>query len=171
MNRTERIDEVLAGLEIRGVAEDTHADEIGVDPDRFLLVERNVGSAAYMQSHWFTTHDTLQDAGEYHVGQEYAEDWEIEFAVDLDTGVRHQGDYRVEWTPPEPVMLEADYQGETWIVHGYEWLYGKENREQTMLKRQPKDRRRRSYDWLTVPTDQLENIKWSTATTAVGEEA
>lgn len=162
MTREDRIREVIAALDPVGDGEDTNIAHVFDSPERFLLVEQNVGRAAYMQSHYLTTHDTLEDAGLYHAGQEYAEDWMILYALDLETGVRHEAAMRVVWTPAEPVMVQADYEGETWMVHGYEWVQGEENRAVTVLKQSPKDRRRSTYDWLHAPTADLENVKWST---------
>jgi hypothetical protein len=99
VRRASRLDAVVTaveptGTEIDGELEDLRASELG----RFLLVERNVGSSGD-PSHWFTTHHSLDHAGTYHVNQEYAHDWEIAFAVDLDTGERYEGELaNVTWT-------------------------------------------------------------------------
>jgi hypothetical protein len=61
----------------------------------------------------------------------------------------------------ERIMLEADYQGERWHVHGYEWDRGVENREVVVLKKSPKDRRRRTYNWTHAAVAELENIEWA----------
>lgn len=97
MTRQDRINETIAELEVFGSEEDTGANEIA-NPSRYLLVEKNVGSAADTQSHWFSTFDTLEEASTYHTSQEYRQDWEIQFAVDLDTGARHEPELKIVWS-------------------------------------------------------------------------
>lgn len=63
---------------------DRHQDDLELDAGRYLLIERNVGGDK--PAHWFSIHYSPEDAAEYHDGQEYAEDWEIEVLVDLETG-------------------------------------------------------------------------------------
>lgn len=162
--RKQRIEEVLEEITPVGDAEDTGIAHLLTNPERFLLVEENNGSAAYMQSHYLTTHESLEYAGAYNVGQEFAEDWSILFALDLDTGVRHEPEVRIEWEPHESLMLEADHDGKTWMVHGFcfDATTGEPDRTKVTLKRSPDDRRRTSYDWLSeVPVGDLTNIKWS----------
>lgn len=105
-DRLERIDAIAAELNIVGELDSTGQDEAKADPGRFLLVEKNVGSASHMQSHFISTHETLETASNYHIGQEYIEDWQIVFAIDLDTGQRFDGEItQVAWTPtglPDP---------------------------------------------------------------------
>jgi hypothetical protein len=57
-------------------------------PDRYLLVE--LQAERYGRDLYLTTHPSPAAAGEYHMGQEYAEDWFPELLVDLDTGERQQ---------------------------------------------------------------------------------
>jgi hypothetical protein len=98
MNREMRIDATVKAIETVGTDEDLGLNEARVNPERYLLVEKNLGSAAYMQSHWFGTHETLEAAWDNHQGQEHVEDWQLEFAVDLDTGVSYvPGRSIVEW--------------------------------------------------------------------------
>jgi hypothetical protein len=98
MTRESRIDAVLVAVAPYGSAEYTNSDGARLNPDRYLLVEKNVGSAADEQSHYFTTHPSLDEAWAYHDGQEYREDWEVTLAVDLDTGTRYvPGRTTVEW--------------------------------------------------------------------------
>lgn len=52
---------------------------------RYVLVEENLKNAP---SHWFSSHDTPDDASDYHHNQEYAEDYAIVELVDLGTGQR-----------------------------------------------------------------------------------
>lgn len=67
-------------------------------PKRFLLIERNV--EGYEPSHRFTTFDTLDLAGDYAMTREYAEDWRVLCAVDLDSGAGYTAEpyYSVAWT-------------------------------------------------------------------------
>jgi len=51
-------------------------------PDRWCLIERSVGESR----RYVTLHDSREQAGDYHYGQEYPHDWDIEELVDLDTG-------------------------------------------------------------------------------------
>lgn len=97
MTRQDRINETIAGLEVFGSGEDTGMDNLD-NPSRYLLVEENVGSAKDEQSHWFSTFDTLEEAGAYHASQEFRQDWEIQFAVDLDTGTRHEPELKIVWS-------------------------------------------------------------------------
>lgn len=53
-------------------------------PDRWCLVERSVGESR----RYVTLHTSREQAGDYHYGQEYPHDWDIEDLVDLDTGER-----------------------------------------------------------------------------------
>ena len=98
LSRENRIDAILEALEVVGDDDSTNRVGVRYQPSQFLLVESNVGSASAMQSHYLTTHNTLKYAGDYHVRQEYADDWQIEFAVDLDTGQRYEGEIAgVQW--------------------------------------------------------------------------
>lgn len=64
---------------------------------QYLLVEKNVGRAADVQSHFFTPVDSLEEAAQANLGNEYAEDWEALFCVDLDTGWRYEAEPRIVW--------------------------------------------------------------------------
>lgn len=50
--------------------------------DRFLLVERSTRDDRF----WLTSHATVEDAGRYHMSDEYMEDWSIEVVIEIDTG-------------------------------------------------------------------------------------
>lgn len=115
MTRKERLDEVLEEVAPTDNTEDTGLDALAElnELKQFLLVEKNHGSAAYMQSHFFTTHDTLDECAAYNLGQEYREDWQIVFAVDLDTGSRfaaEEPEQLIFWRTPGGELIGAsDY--------------------------------------------------------------
>jgi hypothetical protein len=77
-----------------------HDDDGGIssldEDDRYLLVERNY---RYGCGFWLTSVTSDADAGNYHVNQEYAEDWELILLVDLDTGQRFKGRAIIDWYP------------------------------------------------------------------------
>lgn len=61
-----------------------------------LLVERHNRSKMV----FLTTHASLDAAADYHVGQEHAEDWAIEYAVHLQSGVKMEpGRTVITWQP------------------------------------------------------------------------
>lgn len=96
--RGPRFDKVVEEIQPVGTDLAPELAETRSNLGRWLLVEKNVGSSGD-PSHWFTTHGSLDAAGQYHVGQEYAADWEIAFAVDLDKGDRYEGQVAtVVWT-------------------------------------------------------------------------
>lgn len=98
MTRELRFDAAVAGIEPHGSFLRDEVEAARTNPSRYLLIEQNIGSSGD-PSHWFTTHDTLAHAGRYHVGQEYAEDWKIVLALDLDTGTCYEGEISdVAWT-------------------------------------------------------------------------
>lgn len=55
-------------------------------PPMVLLVERNT----YDGEDYFTIHDSLEEAGDYHASSEYPNDYEIKVAVDLVTGKQYE---------------------------------------------------------------------------------
>lgn len=70
-------------------------------PQRYALIELNVGSQG--DTHWITTHDTPEDAGDYHLSQEGAEGWWPVLLMDLDTGEAFVPEFSITWKPePEP---------------------------------------------------------------------
>lgn len=73
-------------------------DNITEEPERYLLIERNIGSAAASQSHWFSTHPSRAAAARAVVGQEYPEDWQVVELLDLDTKIRYVDVPHVTWT-------------------------------------------------------------------------
>lgn len=98
--RIARLEEIVAELdeEIEALDEvraQLHSGKT-FSPECILLVEEcNLVSAA--GTHAVSLHGQLGDAGDYNVGQECASDWPIAFAVNLDTGARYTGTYRVVW--------------------------------------------------------------------------
>lgn len=67
---------------------------LAVRPLLFLLVEQSVISGEYALSTW----GSLDRAADYHTSQEYAEDWTIVEAVNLDTGSRYMAaSVRITW--------------------------------------------------------------------------
>lgn len=109
MNREMRIDAIVLATEPVGPAEDLGIDDARLDPERYLLIEQNIGRAAHAQSHWFSTHESLDAAWAYHEGQEYAEDWSVVRAVDLDTGASYApGTTTVTWHQEEVVTNGND---------------------------------------------------------------
>lgn len=98
--RIERLDKIKAELgpdienfdEVRAQLE---TDET-FTPECILLVEECtlVGRGA---EYHVTLHGQLGDAGDYNTQQEYASDWQIVFAVNLDTGQRYSATYGVSW--------------------------------------------------------------------------
>lgn len=91
MTRNERLDAALEPLDQGDNPEDTNASGVRLNPERFLLVENNLGSASGIQPHYFTTHASLEAAGGYNADQDNAHEWEIHFALDLDTGEQYEG--------------------------------------------------------------------------------
>lgn len=77
-------------------------DDVPGDHKRWLLVERNQGHAQSHQPVYLSTHDSPRDAEEYHVTQEYIDDWHPIALVDLDTGEVHQIEVArtLEFDPP-----------------------------------------------------------------------
>ena len=65
-------------------------DDIPGDHRRWLLVERNQGSARETQPVYLSTHDSPQDAEQYSSQQECPDDWHPIAVVNLDTGEVHQ---------------------------------------------------------------------------------
>lgn len=110
MTRKDRIAAIVAEVGVIGPDTDTGIADIDDPPKQYLLVEKNHGRAAYAQSHFLTTHDSLDQAAAYHLGQEYREDWQIVFAVDLDT------DARLTAVEPETLI--------TWVTAGGENIGG-----------------------------------------------
>jgi hypothetical protein len=109
MTREERIAAIVNEVGVIGPDDNTGIADID-EPRQYLLVEKNHGRAAYAQSHFLTTHDSLDEAAAYHLGQEYREDWQIVFAVDLDT------DARLTAVEPETLI--------TWVTAGGESIGG-----------------------------------------------
>jgi hypothetical protein len=103
MTRQERVEEIVKAIKPVGRPVDTNAVEVvHADTGRFLLVEKNRGAAAAEQSHWFTSHSSLDAAWSYHDRNEYPEDWEVACAVDLDTGKTYvPGRTTVKWQETE----------------------------------------------------------------------
>jgi hypothetical protein len=87
------------GLDVgpNGIETDLGLDEVKRIRDRFLMVEKNLGSANAMQSHYFTGHMSRADAAAYWASQEYREDWKPVVLVDLDTGVRYTPEVTLRW--------------------------------------------------------------------------
>ncbi len=86
---------------LRALAEDVYFDDPGSlenicdDVCRYLLVERSViGGGTF-----WTTWDSLEDAGSYHVDQECPEDWDVKYVLDLDTGERFHPVVTMGWGP------------------------------------------------------------------------
>lgn len=50
--------------------------------ERYMLVESNQRGSS--PPNWVTYHDWPDDAADYYINQEYAEDWEVEAIFDLD---------------------------------------------------------------------------------------
>ena len=65
----------------------------------FILVEKSRHDSSY----YVTVHDTPQGAAEYHDGQEYPEDWNIEFLENVETGeiLEPQTSFTTTWTPKQ----------------------------------------------------------------------
>jgi hypothetical protein len=60
----------------------------------WVLIEENVAGGF-----WLTAHARQEDAAEYHLGQEYSEDWEVVELVDLTTGATYQPVRTITWEP------------------------------------------------------------------------
>lgn len=74
--------------------------------EKILLVERNARGG--IPPYWFTNHDSLKAAGRYHVEQEYAADWAVVCAINLDNGLRYEfGGYDPIWIAPVTVEEPA----------------------------------------------------------------
>jgi hypothetical protein len=96
-DRLDAISSVVAEVGPNGIEIDLGLDEVKRIRDRFLMVEKNLGSANAMQSHYFTGHMSRADAAAYWASQEYREDWKPVVLVDLDTGVRYTPEVTLRW--------------------------------------------------------------------------
>jgi hypothetical protein len=103
VSREDAIDAALMAICPLGDPVDLGLEDLPDPLPRFLLVERNRGSASSVQSHYFSAHESLDAAGQYHVGQDLAGEWEALYAIDLDAGTRHAADakFSVEWGAAE----------------------------------------------------------------------
>jgi hypothetical protein len=65
------------------------------DPDgsRIALVQKNTNTG----ERWVTVHANLEAAGSYAVSDEHPEDWELRFAVDLETRITYNGAFTITW--------------------------------------------------------------------------
>jgi hypothetical protein len=61
---------------------------------RYVLIEQNW---RYARGYWLTSAVTLDTAAAAHLGQEYAEEWELLGCLDLDTGMTWFGEVRIDW--------------------------------------------------------------------------
>lgn len=74
-------------------------------PDRFLLIEKNVGGST--PPYYFTDHESPDHAGSYHVSQEYFGDWEVVTLVDLLSGQTYDAErVGIAWTRGEVLDLQ-----------------------------------------------------------------
>lgn len=91
--RKDRYDALVAGLE----GEVDPMWDADAEPMRFATVERNVRSGY----RWIGTFESIEDALNNHVDQEYAEDWDMDGLYDLDEGMRWD-EFTVTMTVNEP---------------------------------------------------------------------
>jgi hypothetical protein len=61
---------------------------------KWLLIERNFRGG---RGYWLTVCHSPEEAGNAYVSQEYQEDWEPIWLIDLDTGHRSVPQLRLEW--------------------------------------------------------------------------
>lgn len=95
--RRNRLTFIIDELTEVGHLQDGDGGVDAIDLDlRFLVIERNW---RYGRGYWLTSAVDLAMAGAGHLGQEYAEEWELIGAVDLDTGARFDGRPVMVWTP------------------------------------------------------------------------
>jgi hypothetical protein len=82
--------------EYRDQAHDGAREALAVDgSSRYVMVERNL---RYGRGYWLSQFDSPDEAGAYHLGQEYREDWDLIKLVDLDTGKEWEPEFRVIWS-------------------------------------------------------------------------
>lgn len=58
-----------------------------------------------------------------------------------------------------PLPQVVKYEDEEWMVHGFEYELGETTGRWT-LKKQPSDRRRATYDWVTVDPSDVDVLGW-----------
>lgn len=118
MTREERFDAIVTETGVVGADDDTNVATAREALRQFVLVERNVGSAHLYQSHYVTTHDSLDEAGGYHLGNEYREDWEVMFALDLDTGSKFTMEVQeiARWMTPGGELVGSEFVSRESII-------------------------------------------------------
>lgn len=65
------------------------------DLARWLLIERSV----YDGELYLTSHNSPDEAADYHDFQEYVDDWIVDALVDLDTGTTRMASTQTTWEP------------------------------------------------------------------------
>lgn len=115
MSRMDRFIEALKeyGIASLRTAYDRYVTETDeLEMDRYLLVEGNVGPAADEQPCYLTTHKSPQDAATYHLGQEHAQGWCVEYLLDLDTGQCYEVEKTITFTAvPQEVSADGPATG------------------------------------------------------------
>lgn len=90
----------------------------------FLLIEESIRTSQY----WLSLHESPAEAADYHINQEYAEDWKILDLVDLRSGETFDGELSVTWVPRQnrPIETQFSADAERWsdIVQFREALGG-----------------------------------------------
>jgi hypothetical protein len=142
--RAKRFADVLAGYEAEGpdstVPGAAKRDE---QPARYAVVTESTRGWGYFVN-YATTLENVRECAAANLD----EGWEPVCYFDLD-----------ELAGDEELPGEVGYQGEEWMVHGREWVNG-EPTDRWVLKKTPKDRRRRTYDWVTVDPAEVDLYGW-----------
>lgn len=97
----------------------------------------------------FLSRAETREAAEGLAGTALDDGWEPVALFDLD-----------ELAGDEPIMIQADYAGHTWMVHGDQHVAGQPT-GYVMLKRDHPDRRTQEYLWTSAPPEELSNVEWS----------
>lgn len=146
--RAKRFADVLAGYEAEGPDSTVPgAAKRAEQPARYAVVTESTRGWGYFVN-YATTLDNVRECAAANID----EGWEPVCYFDLD-----------ELAGAEPLPGEVEYNGEEWMVHGFDYVPGATPAEKTgkwVLKKQPRDRRRSTYDWATVDPAECDLLGW-----------
>lgn len=155
--RAKRFEDIKAGYEADGPdGTEPGAATPAERPARYVVITESSRGFGY-----FANYATTLSNVEVLAAANLHEGWEPVCYFDLDVLA---GD--------EPLPGEVLYQGEEWMVHGFEYesshewdaeaqRFGPPSKTgKWVLKKSPKDRRRRTYDWATVDPSEVDLMGW-----------